>query len=151
MHHENLPDDRRDPRQVFLVVQFLRNEKICGCNRYLHKSCQPEEHENGSHNCLLPRSTLAGILHLPGSSPRHTCDSLQSTDTPCAEFPSSRGSWKSTAAACPTKFPAPPPPPHPRPRTSSRRSPEISFPASILRAAIPAAPHRADPAPAPAP
>src|SRR6266403_1325882 len=151
MHDENLPDNRRNPRQVLLVVQFLRNEKIRACNRNLHKPCQPEERQNGPHNCLLPRSTLVEIFHLPGTSPRHTRDSLQSIGTLYAKFPSSREFSKPTQVAVPTKSPAPASQPHPRRRIGFRRSKEIAFRASIPRVTTPAGPRPADPAAAPVP
>src|ERR1700723_669515 len=38
MHDENLPDDRRDKFQIFLVFQFPRKKKICGSDGDLYQT-----------------------------------------------------------------------------------------------------------------
>src|SRR5271169_3096889 len=53
MHHENLPDNRRNASEVFFVMQFPRKEKIRGRNEDLYQTSQPQEQQQSVHVGLL--------------------------------------------------------------------------------------------------
>src|SRR6266851_4598833 len=101
------------------------------------------------HLQLVPK--LASKTHSPDKKLPRNSGSPQPTGILCAKFPSSRESSKSTEAAVATRSRGPAPPLRPPRRTGSHRSAEISFPASVLPAAFPAAHRRANLAEAQAP